>query len=204
LQDAPEDGLPAKGGKKRKDAHLWERHPEDWYVEPRWVSERLFHVERFEGEIVDPSCGLGRIVESARSAGLHATGFDLRKRSDVCQEERDFLSWQWPIGRPIMNIVSNPPYKHIEEFVDLALQRARYKVALLLPVGRLTGDTWTRQLQATPLRRVLFLTARPSMPPGPVIEAGINPGGGEKDFAWYIWLRGYDGEPEISWLRRDG
>jgi hypothetical protein len=41
------------------------------------------------------------------------------------------------------------------------------------------------------------------MPPGAVIEAGMKPGGGTTDFAWFLWLKGFDGRPEIGWLRRD-
>jgi hypothetical protein len=42
------------------------------------------------------------------------------------------------------------------------------------------------------------------MPPGPVVEAGLAPGGGTEDFAWVIWSRGHKGPPELGWLNRDG
>jgi hypothetical protein len=41
------------------------------------------------------------------------------------------------------------------------------------------------------------------MPPGHVLEAGGKPGNGTTDYAWFVWLRGYDGFPEVRWLRRD-
>jgi hypothetical protein len=57
----------------QKDTGIWSRHPEDFYCEPEWCSTRLFATEHFEGAIVDPSCGLGRIVEVARDR-RHSAG----------------------------------------------------------------------------------------------------------------------------------
>jgi hypothetical protein len=74
---------------------------------------------------------------------------------------------------------------------------------LLLPANWVQGDKRSRMLAGTPLRRVWFITPRPSMPPGHVLEAGGKPGNGTTDYAWFVWLRGYDGAPEVRWLRRD-
>ncbi|MEJ0092805.1 MAG: hypothetical protein WDN46_05090 [Methylocella sp.] len=152
-------------------AHIWDRHPDDFYVEPRWCSERLFQVEEFEDFILDPACGLGRIVSSAIDAGYGAFGHDKVKRSDFCLEVHDFLTWQ-PAG-PISTVASNPPFGITREFAEKALKVATNKVALLLPTLWLHGDERSRWLASTPLAKVLILTPRPSMPPGPVIEAGI-------------------------------
>ena len=191
-----------------KDAHVWERHADDFYVEPNWVDERLFDVEFFEGEIYDPACGLGRIVEAAGKQRLEAFGADVVRRSLFCGTETDFLTTTVDVA----NIVSNPPYKLAERFAVHALKCAQCKVALLLPSKWLHGDTRSRWLEQTPLRRVWFLTPRPSMPPGSVIEAGVEAGGGTVDYAWFVWERVSNhsarfknaGRPEIRWLRRDG
>ncbi|CAH1661933.1 conserved hypothetical protein [Hyphomicrobiales bacterium] len=186
-------------------AHLWARDEHDWYVEPRWTSMRLFQEERFSGRILDPACGKGRILDAARDVGFDTYGSDVIDRgtdghrfSQVDWLSRPAVGWC-----PIDNIVSNPPFSHAEPFVRKALEHASGKVAMLLPSKWLHGDERSRWLQGTPLRRVLFLTPRPSMPPGGVLDAGQSPGGGRVDFAWFIWLKGFDGRPEIGWLRRD-
>jgi hypothetical protein len=199
------------------NASIWERHPEDWYVEQEWVSARLFEQEHFAGDVVDPACGMGRIAWAAAQAGLNTVGADLVDRSPsayarpvgLCPTFHvdDFLSENWGSphwwARPT-NIVSNPPFKHAEAFVTKALQVASGKVAMLLPSKWMHGDKRSRWLEQTPLLKVLHITPRPSMPPGPVIEAGVAPGGGKEDFAWFIWLQGYDGNARAGWLRRDG
>ncbi len=208
---------------ENKDAHLWARHPEDYYTEPEWCSERLFATEHFEGTIVDPSCGSGRIVLAARAHRekaakigdqriTKALGYDIVKRSKICNEEtEDFLTSDYETD----NIVSNPPFglcgksnkksknKVDFEYVKRALATAEKKVALLLPLSWMTGADKGHWLAHSPLAKVLVLTPRPSMPPGPVIEAGIEPGGGEDDFAWFIWDHKHKGPPTLGWLNRD-
>lgn len=204
-----------------KNAHLWARHPEDYYCEPEWTSERLFAAVEFSGTIVDPACGSGRIVRAAREDRYkrygqvlegrpipdgwgRALGYDLVNRCRECAGEEDFLTADYETD----NIISNPPYKLCDKrndfaFVRKALATATDKVALLLPLPWMTGADKAKFLQTTRLAQVLVLTPRPSMPPGPVVEAGINPGGGTEDFAWFIWRQAHVGRPQLGWLNRD-
>ncbi|WP_319568242.1 hypothetical protein [Cohaesibacter marisflavi] len=193
--------MSAVAEKKELNAHLWERHPEDWYVEPYWCNRRLFEEEAFEGGIWDPSCGLGRVLYSADAAGYPVTGSDIVCRSGFCDELFDFRTCKRPRAR---NIVSNPPFSYAELFVRHALGIADGKVAFLLPLQWLASETRARFFPSTPLRRVYILSPRPSMPPGPVIEANVKPGGGKKDFAWYVWEQGYEGTPELKFMHREG
>jgi hypothetical protein len=186
--------------KRSKDAHLWARHPDDWYVEAEWCSRRLFDVEPFEGDIIDPACGFGRIVAAGVEAGHAITGSDVVRRSPHCTSVVDFLSSPFP---RVSNVVANPPFRLADEFVEMALARATRKVAMLLPANWDHSEKRGRWIEATPLYRVYMLTPRPSMPPGPVIEAGEAPGGGTKDFSWFVWLKGFDGAATRHWLRRD-
>lgn len=198
---------------RTKDAHLWARHPQDWYVEPIWTSERLFAVEPFDGGVLDPACGSGRIVEAAKRVGHYALGSDLEDRANGAYwHSIDFISNDFPrevcasedAGGLIANIVSNPPFGIADAFAAHSLSLARKKVALLLPTKWMNGAKRGAWLETTPLRRVWLLGPRPSMPPGPAIEAGIAPGNGTTDFAWFVWEQGYRERPVLSWLRRDG
>ena len=38
-------------------SHIWDKEKLGFYVDPQWVSERLFEVEKFIGSIWDPCCG---------------------------------------------------------------------------------------------------------------------------------------------------
>jgi hypothetical protein len=191
---------PMRGPLRKRESNLWEREANDWYVEPEWCSLRLFEEEKFEGQIHDPACGRGTIVISALKSGMVAAGSDLVDRGwDSTLTPHNFLESEHRRD----NIVCNPPFAVAEKFLEKALELAHRKVALLLPANWVQGDKRSRWLQSTPLRCVYFITPRPSMPPGHVLEAGGRPGNGTTDYAWFVWLRGFDGIPEIRWLRRD-
>lgn len=199
---------------------VFARDPDNHYVEPSWVSERLFAVERFEGRVVDPCAGFGRIVASARAAGLQAEGYDLRQRDpfvygyipgdyDFLVPQGSYMPGTWPAD----NIVSNPPFgpapykggRRLEEaFIERALARARCKVAVFLPAAFLNGSARGAWLEALPLYRVWFCSPRPSCPPGHVVAAGKEGGSGTTDYAWLTFLKGFSGSPSIHFLRRDG
>lgn len=189
----------------------WERDPHDWYVEPEWCSQRLFEAENFgDGTILDPACGEGRILREAQRAGLSVIGNDLVDRKPCLPVTfGDFMNVMWVGPWSFTHIVSNPPFglcderRHNPTFVQWCLARANGKVALLMPATWHQADKRSRWLEGSGLRRIYFLTPRPSMPPGSWVAAGNKPGNGTTDFAWYVWLRGYDGPVETRWLRRD-
>jgi hypothetical protein len=183
-------------------AHNFERDEHDWYVEPHWCPRRLFEEEDFDGEILDPACGWGRIVRAAIDAGYPARASDIIVRPsgdaavDRLKREANFRD----CDGPAVNIVCNPPYRVYPTFAQHALQLARRKVALIFPVARLNAAHW---IAGAPLRRIWLMSPRPPMPPGSYLEAGHKPGGGRVDFCWLVFDHGYAGEAEVRWLHRD-
>jgi hypothetical protein len=61
-------------------AYVWPKEKNGFYVEPPWVPERLFAVERFIGSVWDPCCDSGRIPEAGRRAGSQVVASDLVDR----------------------------------------------------------------------------------------------------------------------------
>src|SRR5215831_5388216 len=114
-------------GRRERRSHIWDRHPDDFYVEPPWVSERLFDVEAFLGEVIDPCCGCGNIVKSARAHHLASQGSDIVDRGFPGTVVRDWLA-RCDL-RPC-NVVANPPFALARPFAELAVERARYKAAI--------------------------------------------------------------------------
>ena len=176
-------------------SHIWPRDDADWYIEPVWTAKRLFDVELFVGAIHDPAAGMGRIVEAARAHGYEATGADIVDRGYGLTVEDFALA-----TTPVTNIVTNPPFALARQFTEQALRLATRKVAVLFPVARLNAARWLRD---TPLKRILLLTPRPSLPPAETILRGERPGGGKTDFCWLVFEQGHEDEPRMSWLHRD-
>lgn len=191
------------GEQTKLNAHIWAKAEHEFYVEPSWTATRLLSMYMFHGPIHDPCCGLGTIPEAALSLGVEVTGADIRT-----ENVWEFAAHQeWQNDETVYdNIVTNPPFTPCNAipfpFVEWALSHSRYQCALLLPLKWLTGDKRSRWLEKKPLKYVYVMAPRPSMPPGAVILAGEKPGGGKKDFAWYIFEHGYTGEPIVRWLRK--
>lgn len=198
-------------GKRDRKSHIWDRDPNDWYVESSWVSARLFEEEPFEGGIYDPACGTYRIVHSALEAGYDAVGSDLIDRGFRMDFQMDFIKGNLPahvMSDKRINIVNNPPFKHCSRgqdfiFIRKALSVATGKVALILPTTWANSASAGQFLEETNLYREYRIGPRPSMPPGAVIKAKVKAGNGTKDYSWFIWLKGFDGDATVRWLRRD-
>lgn len=181
-----------------RHSHMFLRSELDHYVEEPWCSKRLFEEEAFSRSIVDPACGWGTIVIQALAHGHVAAGFDLVQRGwDSTRTPTDFLTCTTLFD----NIVTNPPFEILEQFITHAVAHSRYKTAAIFPLARLPAAHWLEQL---PLKKIWLLTPRPSMPPGDYIRAGGKVGGGRVDFCWLVFERDYQGNPTVARLYRDG
>lgn len=193
------------GGEKSK----YPPEPFDWYVEEQFAVDLLLEAERFEGEIVDPCCGMGMIPSTAMRHGYQVRGFDLVDRlrlADFPFEDRDLLDPAlWESVPRFDNTVFNPPYSYekgiAERCIRRALEMTRRKVAALLPnkfnssIGRYPLFT------ETPLARIHWLCSRPSMPPGSALISGaVEFGGGIPDYAWFVWDRAHLGPSTNNYL----
>lgn len=200
LEDVPPAPV-KKRGRKPKNAQLWVRHPDDWYVEPPWCDQALFRAVKFTGTIVDPCCGMGRVLDAAHAAGYTTFGMDIVDRG-ASKRHHFAIANFLERDEPIANIAFNPPYKHADACVVRGVERAQRICAVLLQARYANAQSRVAMLRDLPLRQVLQLSPRPSMPPGTVIEAGEPAGGGEQDFAWYVFEKGYTGKPEFGWACR--
>jgi len=183
-------------------SQVWDRHEDDWYVEPEWCSRRLFEEEIFAGEIWDPAAGLGRVVRSALDMGFPVRASDIvfRQSTDDYLDELKFQTDFFSCDKPTENIVANPPFGIVPPFAEHALNLAARKVALVFPTARLNAAHW---LVGMPLRRIWLMTPRPSMPPGHALAAGGKVGGGKTDYCWLIFEQGWTGTADVAWLGRD-
>jgi hypothetical protein len=190
------------GKPKPRDAHVFPKAADGFYVEPQWCSDRLFDVEDFAPRVYDPACGWGTILRAAKTARYDVIGTDIvdrkQHRLGIAFKRADFLNDAIDIGRKT-SIVCNPPFDHVEEFARRALELAD-KVAMIMLVRRLNAAHWLGDLS---LRSVYLLTPRPSMPPGAWIAAGNTPGGGTQDFCWVVFEKNFRGKPQLRWLHRD-
>lgn len=199
----------------KKNAHVWAKQENHWYVEELRASAALFKFENFTGPIWDPACGGGNICVSAELAGYDAIGTDIVCRgiqdAPFWRGESDFLGRE-PFPRQSLDIVTNPPFfrgKGTEAFIRHALGLAKGKVAIFCDIKFLASAKRAKGLfKHTPPSRILIITPRVSCPPGEHIEAGGVVGGGTADWVWLVWDERKKRHlsrkaPEVYWLTED-
>ena len=172
-----------------------ERDTNDYYaIEPKAV-ELLMDLETFDKNILEPSCGEGHISDVLKSHGYNVVSRDLIDRGygDVA----DFLSddnTEWN-----GDIITNPPYKYAQEFVEKALQiiPEGHKVAMFLKVQFLEGKRRRKMFDITPPTRIWVSSSR--------LKCAMN---GDFDktassaasYAWFIWEKGFRGDTIVKWF----
>jgi hypothetical protein len=160
------------------------RQDDRYYTQMREI-DALLGVERFPGETLDPCAGDGRIVRRLRRQGCRATGTDIR-------DGTDFFAWT----KAVDNIVTNPPWRHKDDFILHAMQCANRKIALLLPLFALSGIRRLKEIYSNrsfPLKCVYVVAHRLQFDPS--AQGGSTVVGG-----WFVWDRRHKGEPVIRWL----
>ncbi len=194
-----------------KDAHIWDRDPLDWYVEPPAATEALVSVEAFAGAIHDPCCGGGNIVKALIEAGYSATGSDVMHRvahgdpAPWFQGLHDFLAFPGPASA---NMVMNPPFfraKGAEAFIRKAIAETERKVCAFVDIRFIAGAERASGLfREHPPTRIWVVTPRVSCPPGAYLAAGNKAGNGSSDWCWLVWdKQAASTETSFGWLRRN-
>ena len=172
-----------------------ERQPDDFYATPARCTEALLSVEKFDGPIWEPACGDGAISTVLAAAGHEVVSTDLVDRG-YGASRRDFLLEQ-TLAAP--NVVTNPPFKLADEFALHALRLGAQKVAIFQRTAWLEGRARLASLwRPYPPVQVWQFAGRQTLWRGD--DAEKKDKGGAIAFAWFVWVRGYQGAPLLGWL----
>lgn len=179
-----------------------ERVDLDYYATDPAAVEALLKVEReFSGVIWEPACGGGHISEVLRRAGYEVYSTDIAHRGYERQRGTfDFLKTYPPLGTyNEADIITNPPYKFAAEFAQHALDISAdgVKVAMLLKLTFLEGAKRKALFDINPPKYVYVFRNRIDC-----WRNGVQPEKAVKAvcYAWFIWQKGYTGEPTLRWI----
>lgn len=166
----------------------------DYYQTPIWATEKLLEVEKFEGNILEPCSGNGAISKVLESKGYEVISQDIRSDDGVYGNKGvNIFEYECNVD----NIVTNPPFFCAKEVIEKCLELSNYKVAMLLKLSFLEGMKRYDFFQNTPLKKVYVFCKRVTMYP----YGNEKPkNSGTIAYAWYVWEKGYEGEPTIKWL----
>lgn len=170
-----------------------ERPTNDFYPTPPPMTEALLRVEKFSGGIWEPACGDGAMARVFEAHGCEVTGTDI--------EPRGYGAWlDFFMCADLLapNIVTNPPYRLLNDFIERAAMFQPEKIAILAKLNSLETIERSRILERTKLTRVWVFRARHSIYRDGIIPEKDN--GGMIAFCWLVWERGYTGAPVLGWV----
>ena len=176
-----------------------ERQNEDYYATDPKAAELLLKIETFSKNIWECACGEGHLSKVFEKAGHNVKSTDLINRG-YGQHNIDFLS----IDNLEYNgdIITNPPYKYAQEFIEKALQiiPTGNKVAMFLKVQFLEGKGRKNLFISNPPKTIYVSSSRLLCAKNAEFDKMIKAGGSAVAYAWFIWEKGYKGKTQLEWF----
>lgn len=164
------------------------REPMDNYPTPDIAVLSLLKEETFDGVVWEPACGSGNIAR--HFPGCVAT--DIRHDHIYGEKGIDFLKEY----RSVDHIITNPPYRLAQDFVEHALSCASGKVAMLCKLAFLEGYSRYSLFQENPVRTVYVFSKRLPL----TKEGDTRKQSSMIPFAWFVWENGYKGKTVLEWI----
>lgn len=181
-----------------------ERENNDYYAtDPKALEVFLDKIDedgiRLHKNVWECACGEGHLSEVLKSRGYDVYSTDLVDRG-YGKGDVDFLksipdSWRG-------DILTNPPYKYAKEFVEKALEVTRtgaYTV-MFLKIQFMEGQGRRELFKKYPPKYVYVNSKRQVCAKNGDFDKYANGTGTAICYCWFVWEKGFIGEPVIRWI----
>ncbi len=168
------------------------REPMDNYPTPDIAVLSLLKNENFDGMVWEPACGSGNIARHFKDC----IATDIRHDNIYGNPGIDFLKEH----RKVNHIITNPPYRLAQQFVEHALECVDGKVAMLCKLAFLEGKARYRLFKENPVRTVYVFSKRLPL----TKEGDSRKQSSMIPFAWFVWDKGYKGKTTVDWILISG
>ena len=174
-----------------------DREVNDFYATDPKAMEELLKVEKFSPNVWECACGQGHLAKVLENHGYNVKSTDLIDRG-YGEGNVDFLNCQEPFDG---DILSNPPYKFAQEFVEHSLDlipKGR-RVGMFLKLNFLESKRRRKFFEKYPPEYIYVSTSRLQCAKGGDFEK-YKLSGIPIAYAWYIWKKGYEGPTPLTWF----
>ena len=181
-----------------------ERVQDDYYATPYQATEMLLDEVKFYGNFLEPCVGGGHIVDVIKRyyPDECVYGVDIVDRGYPNTLVADFLKHDF-LGQKFDNVVTNPPFSLAQEFLEKSMEVVNDggKIAMFLKIQFLEGAKRREMFKKYPPKYIYVFVKRqaPWNNGSPVDEKG-KPWSSTMCFAWFVWEKGFTGEPVVRWL----
>lgn len=174
------------------------RGPLDFYPTPAPVTSALVRAlgGMIPAKVWEPACGDGAIARVLADAGHEVVATDIADHG-FGTAGVDFLATSRPRADAI---VTNPPFRLINEFAIHALSLDVSLVAFLAKTRFLEGrKRYTSLWRQHPAWRIYQFTDRLKFYSAESDDPD-QPGWNTEAFAWFVWLRDHTSAPAVHWI----
>jgi hypothetical protein len=174
-----------------------EREENDFYAtNPKALG--LFLKENstiLSSNIWECACGEGHLSDKLKEWNFNVKSSDLINRG--YGEVQDFLKFQ---GEWSGDILTNPPFKLAEKFVEKAMSILGdgKKLVLFLKIQFLEGQNRYKLFKKYPLKCVYVHSSRQQCCKNADFD---KYNATTQCYAWFVWEKGYNGITELKWLK---
>lgn len=181
-----------------------ERANYDYYATPYQATEMLLDEVKFSGNFLEPCVGGGHIVDVIKRYYPNECvyGVDIVDRGYPNTLVADFLKHDF-LDKKFDNVVTNPPFSLAQEFLEKSMEVVNDggKIAMFLKIQFLEGAKRREMFKKYPPKYIYVFVKRqaPWNNGSPVDEKG-KPWSSTMCFAWFVWEKGFTGEPIVRWL----
>lgn len=174
-----------------------ERQEHDYYATDPIAMEMLLDKETFNKNVWECAVGEGHLANVLKQHDYNVRSSDLINRGYENTEILNFLEYD---GNWQGDIITNPPYKYAQQFVEKAFDVMKQgKIAMFLKLTFLESKGRYEMFRKYPPKTIYVFSER--------VVCAMN-GDFEKytssavAYAWFIWEVGFKGKPQIEWLSK--
>lgn len=177
---------------------LEERQIDDYYATDPIALEELLQRESFKKNIWECACGEGHLSKVLLKKGYDVLSTDIVDRGFESTCILDFFNAK----TNTRDIITNPPYKFAKEFVRHALDISTdgVKVAMFLKLTFLESKARKELFEKYPPKYLYVFSYRVQCAKNGDFDKYGKGVGTAVAYAWFVWEKGYQGEPRIKWI----
>lgn len=138
------------------------------------------------------------MVKALQQNGYDVIATDIVDRGCPNVGIMDFFT----LGECKCDIITNPPYKYAKEFVEHALDIVGYgrKVAMFLKLTFLESKSRKALFEKYPPKKIWVFSERVQCAKNGDFELYKKSGATAVAYGWFVWEKGYKGEPTVGWI----
>lgn len=193
-----------QGGKLAGGNPKNDRVENDFYATNPEAVRKLIKKYKFNenGTWLEPCVGQGHIANTINDIyKTYVVGIDIIDRGYSNTIISDFLTYE--TNDKYDNIISNPPYSLAGEFVEKSIELLsdNGKMAMFLKIQFLEGLKRKKLFEKYPPKYIyVFRSRMATWNNGNSTDENGKRWATTMCHAWFVWEKGYDGEPVVRWL----